>query len=252
VASTAAAIITSDRRPKGLRTNGNYRIDGAPHPYDPAVTEPEHVTTTRALYDAAAETYRAFAGTEVGPATEGAVDRALLAAFVELTGGRGPVADLGCGPGRVAAFLAARGLDVIGVDLSPEMVGMARSAHPGIRFEEGELAALPFPDASLAAAVCWYSVIHTPPDSLDAVCAELRRVVVPGGQVLVAFQAGGGDRIDRQEAHGTLLPLTNYRHDPDDVARRLEAAGLPVRARVVREPELAHEVTPQAFLLARA
>jgi hypothetical protein len=60
------------------------------------VTEPDHVSTTRAAYDASAETYAQSAGTELSAAFEGPVDRALLAAFVELVAGTaGPVADLG-------------------------------------------------------------------------------------------------------------------------------------------------------------
>jgi 2-polyprenyl-3-methyl-5-hydroxy-6-metoxy-1,4-benzoquinol methylase len=72
---------------------------------------------TRAAYDATAEFYARVVGTEVSPDFEGPLDRALLAAFAEVVQTRaGVVADIGCGPGRVAAFLAARGVEVVGVD----------------------------------------------------------------------------------------------------------------------------------------
>ena len=111
----------------------------------------------RAVYDASAEGYGRFAGVEISAATEGPVDRLLLAAFVELMADApaGRVADLGCGPGRVAAFLATHGFEVIGVDVSAAMVEAARNAHPTIEFELGQLAVLPMADASLAGAVCW-------------------------------------------------------------------------------------------------
>ncbi|MDQ3641416.1 MAG: class I SAM-dependent methyltransferase, partial [Actinomycetota bacterium] len=133
--------------------------------------EPDHVSTARAVYDTTAEMYRELVGTEVTPAIEGPVDRALLAAFVECVTGAAAatVADVGCGPGRVAAFLAAHGLDVLGVDVSQAMLDVARDEHPGIRFDEGRLTALPVPDKSLAGAVCWYSIIHTPPAHLHDV-----------------------------------------------------------------------------------
>jgi SAM-dependent methyltransferase len=197
--------------------------------------------------------YAQLVGTELTTAFEGPVDRAFLAAFVEFVGmTAGPVADVGCGPGRVAAFLAAHGLDVVGVDVSQAMLTVARHAHPGIRFEEGQLTALPFREGSLGGAVCWYSIIHTPSEHLDEVCAELERVLNGDGHLLLAFQAGEGECVHRADAYGTGISLTNYRHSPDEVARSLIAAGLQVHARAMREPELDHESTPQAFILARS
>jgi len=216
------------------------------------VREPDHVSTARAVYDATAETYAQMVGTEVSAAFEGPVDRAFLAAFVEFVGVTNlPVADVGCGPGRVAAFLRVRGLNVVGVDVSQAMLAVARNAHPDIPFEEGRLAALPFQDASLGGAVCWYSIIHTPPEHLGEVFADLKRVLSDGGCLLLAFQAGDGGCVQRADAYGTGIALTSYRHCPDKVIRSLLAAELQVHARAVREPELGHESTPQAFVVAR-
>ena len=86
----------------------------------------DHVTTARAVYDASAGRYVELVGTEVSPAIEGPIDRSLLDAFAEI------VADLGCGPGRVAARVWPGGVDVIGIDVSPAMLDAARRAHPDI------------------------------------------------------------------------------------------------------------------------
>lgn len=217
------------------------------------MTEPDYVTTVRALYDATAIEYARLVGTELTAAFEGPIDRGVLAAFVEYCqeGTAGPVADVGCGPGRVTAFLAASGLDVVGVDVSQAMLAIARDAHRAIRFEEGCLTALPMPDRSMAGVVSWYSIIHTPPDHLDEVFAELKRVLAVEGHLLVAFQAGAGECVHRADAYGTGLSLTSYRHSADDVARQLTEAGLRVLARADREPDHPHETTRQAFLLAR-
>ncbi len=218
------------------------------------MAQADHVAAARAVYDASGEDYVKFVGTEISAATEGPIDRALLVAFAELVAAApgALVADVGCGPGRAAAFLAAQGLEVVGVDVSPVMLAAARSAHPEIRFEEGRLDGLPIPEGSLAGVVCWYSIIYTPPGHLDEVFAEVARVLTPGGHVMVAFQAGTGQPERRPDAHGTGLPLTSYRHAVDDVARRLAAAGLEVRSCAHRKAELPHESSPQAFLIARA
>ncbi len=213
----------------------------------------DHVDAPRAVYDASSDRYVEFVSTELSGATEDAVDRAMLTSFVELIAHRKPctVADLGCGPGRVAAYLARQQLDVVGIDVSTALIARAREAHPHIRFEQGRLDDLPFLDRSLAGAVCWYSIIYTPPDLLAQVFEEIARVLVSGGLLLLAFQAGAGDAVVNTNAHGTGLSLKSYRHDADDVARSLQAAGFDLHATVVRSPVLDHETTPQALVVAR-
>lgn len=103
----------------------------------------------------------------------------------------------------------------------------------------------------MAGAVYWYSIIYTPPECLSAVFADLARIVRPGGHALLAFQAGHGETVRTDRAHGTDLTLTSYRHDVRSVRHRLEDAGLTVFATTVREPVLEHESDPQAFVFAR-
>jgi SAM-dependent methyltransferase len=87
--------------------------------------------------------------------------------------GARPVADLGCGPGRVTAHLHALGLNAFGVDLSPQMVAVARRTHPGLRFDEGSMLALDISDGALGDIVAMYSIIHIPQEQLPEVFAEL-------------------------------------------------------------------------------
>jgi ubiquinone/menaquinone biosynthesis C-methylase UbiE len=216
------------------------------------VSGEDHVATARAVYDLTALKYVQFVGTEISPATEGPIDQAVLVAFVELIKGRtvGRVADVGCGPGRVAAFLAEHGLDVIGVDVSQAMLAVSRAAHPHIKFVEGQVDALPIETGALAGAVCWYSIIYTPRDRLAEAYGELMRVLRPGGYLLLAFQAGSGESVHRAQAQVTHLPLTSYRHSVQGVASCLAESGFRIYATVLRAPELKHETTSQGFIVA--
>jgi SAM-dependent methyltransferase len=212
------------------------------------MAEPSHIRATRTAYDTVAVSYAELlaSGLDGKP-----VDRALLRLFAELVrqAGGGPVADLGCGPGRVTAHLHELGLDVFGIDLSPGMVAEARRRHPGLRFSEGSMAALDLPDGRLAGIVSWYSVIHTPPEELPGLFAELARVLVPGGRLLLAFQAGD-ERVRLEHAYGHPISLDAYRLAPDRVEGLLGAAGLAVHARMLREPTPPEKVR-QAYLLAQ-
>jgi ubiquinone/menaquinone biosynthesis C-methylase UbiE len=213
----------------------------------------DHIATARAVYNEAAPRYVQFVGTEISSATEGPIDRALLGSFIELIKRQTVVrvADVGCGPGRVAAFMAERGLDVMGVDVSQAMLAIARSAHPHIKFKEGQLDALPIETGVLAGAVCWYSIIYTPPDRLTEAFSELTRVLIPGGHLLLAFQAEG-EPVHREDAQGTHLPLTSYRHSVQEIAGCLEDIGFQIHTTVLRAPDLENETTSQGFVMARS
>jgi ubiquinone/menaquinone biosynthesis C-methylase UbiE len=153
----------------------------------------------------------------------------------------------------VAAFLADHGLDAVGVDVSQAMLTIARGAHPHVEFEEGRLDALPIGTETLTGLVCWYSVIYTPPARLGRAFAELIRVLMPGGYVLLAFQAGSGEAVDRttEVDDGWRFSFTAYRHSVSEVTRRLVNAGFEMYATAQREPGLEHETSPQAFVFAR-
>lgn len=107
------------------------------------------------------------------------------------------VLDAGCGTGRVAAALAARGHDVVGVDADPTLVEAARADHQGPRFLVADLAELdlaaqgeaePFDAAVLAGNVMVFVAPGTERDVLGRVAAHVR----PDGLVVVGFATDRG------------------------------------------------------------
>ncbi|MEV5580767.1 class I SAM-dependent methyltransferase [Streptomyces parvus] len=215
---------------------------------------PGFLRATRTSYDAMAPDYADFARGE--PAAK-PLERALLSTFAELAaagGGGLPVADVGCGTGRVTGHLhgLGRGLDVFGIDLSPQMVAVARQEHPGLRFEVSSMLALDLPDASLGGLLARYPTIHVPDEELPRAFAEFHRVLTPGGYVQLGFQAGD-EPLRMAEAWGLEVFLVVHRRQPERVAGLL-GAGLEVAFRVWRERETdgpIPERAPQGFVPAR-
>ncbi|HEY2724791.1 MAG TPA: class I SAM-dependent methyltransferase [Pseudonocardiaceae bacterium] len=212
------------------------------------MTEPDFLRDTRASYNAIATAYAEHFKTEIH---DKPMDRAMLAVFAELVQATGntDVVDIGCGPGRVTARLNSLGLNAFGIDLSSEMVALARREHPGLRFEEGSMTALELPDGELGGISAWYSTIHIPRVQLPAVFAGFHRILAAGGYLVLAFQVGDG-LVHYDEGFGHEVSLNFYRRTPDHIADLLGQAGFEMRARVVRERD-AEEKTPQAYLLTR-
>jgi SAM-dependent methyltransferase len=180
-------------------------------------------------------------------------DRAVLGLFCELTLAAGlgtAVGDIGCGTGRAEPYLAGRGLSPRGVDLSPDMIRVARRDHPDFDFAVADLRELPFEDASLAGAVCWYSLMYLTPSDRPAAFSELARVVKPGGYLVTAFKAG--DSQVRRGGRGTGLGIEFdvYWLSPDEMERRVTDAGFATVFWAGRRAG-GEDAQPQGYVLAQ-
>lgn len=165
----------------------------------------------------------------------------------------GPVADVGCGPGHIARYLHERGVQVAGIDLSHEMVARARSLHPGLEFRQGDMQALDFEPASLAAIVAFYSIIHIPRERVAGVLRGFADVLRPGGLLLLCFHLGD-DRIHLDEWWEHEVSLDFFLFQSDEMRGYLADAGFGIEAAWEREP-YAPQVegqTRRGYLLARA
>jgi SAM-dependent methyltransferase len=204
------------------------------------------LSDTRASYDADATGYAAkVAGLlEASPFL-----RASLALFAELVGeaGGGPVADVGCGPGYVTRHLNDLGVDAFGIDLSPEMVAIARRDHPDLRFEVGDMTGLDLPDGSVAGVLAFWSVIHVPDAVVPTVFAQFRRVLRPGGPVLVGFHVGEETIHTSKGYTGRPISVDSHRRRPEVVAGWLREAGFTINGELVMRP---YEDVPGAIVFA--
>jgi SAM-dependent methyltransferase len=143
----------------------------------------------------------------------------------------GPVLDLGCGPGHLSGYLRGLGVDVTGVDLTPEFVQHASATHPAIAFSVGSLQSLHRPDHTWRGILAWYSLIHLPPSELESALADLRRAIVAGGVLVTGcFTADQAGAFDHKV-------LTAYRWPVDEFVRRLSVAGFTELERIERPAE---------------
>ena len=95
------------------------------------------------------------------------------------------VLDLGCAAGSLTHFLSTFGCEVVGVDAEPRAIEAASSLFPRLRFEQADVADLPFPDASFDKAVAADLVEHLDDQTFKRMLAEAARVLVPRGTLSI-------------------------------------------------------------------
>lgn len=212
------------------------------------MAEPSYLTAVRESYDTVAT---AYVERVPPPAAMDPLSRAMLAGFAELvrTAGPEPVADLGCGPGRVTAYLAGLGVPAFGVDVSPKMIELARLAFPDLRFTVGSMTALETADGGLGGILAWYSTHHTPPAHLPEVFTEFHRTLAPGGHLFWGDYVGD-DRLRPAQGYGRPVSYESYLLPLHHVTELMEQAGLVITARLEQEPGGGAN-RPRACLLAR-
>ena len=191
------------------------------------MARPDDVDSVRDSYDRVADNYVHMVDTTgLGDIRTHPWLKAAMDIFADAVGTMGPVLDVGCGPGTVTAYLAERGLDVSGVDLSPRMIELARLRYPRCRFGVCSSTDLDLTDGSLAGILGWWSLFNLPRDVLPAVLATMSRSLMPGGHLIVATHVGDQD-LRRTEAYGGVpVNWTTYQWRPEQLISLIERAGL--------------------------
>lgn len=191
------------------------------------VPRPPDLDVVRDSYERVADHYvDTVATTALGDIRRQPWLRAAMDVFADSVGGLGPVLDVGCGPGTVTAYLAERGVDVAGVDLSPRMIEHARRLHPGCSFRVGSSTDLDLADASLGGVLGWWSLFNLPRDVLPHVLASFARALVPTGQLIIGMHVGDGDLLRTEAYGGVSVRWTTYQWQPDELGELVEQAGL--------------------------
>jgi ubiquinone/menaquinone biosynthesis C-methylase UbiE len=163
-------------------------------------------------------------------------DRKMLDWLGEKVGDKGIICDMGCGPGQIAGYLHGLGGEVCGVDLSTMMVERARELNPDIKFQQGDLLALTeVADNSYGGVAAFYSIVHVPRPQVIQALRELKRVLRPGGVLLLTFHLGQ-EIIHMDEWWGKAVSLDFIFFDREEMKGYLTAAGFELQEVIERDP----------------
>jgi len=218
------------------------------------MTESQHVSAKAAVR-------RQFGGSAEGYLTStihaAGADLALLPAIAGLTGVE-EVLDVATGTGHTAIALAPQARRVVGVDLTPEMVAIAREqarrrGMGNVTFTLADAEALPFPDGAFDVVTCRIAAHHFP--AVDRFCREAARVLRPGGRLVVVDNVSPEEpelarfinEVERlrDPSHHRAYRLSEWQVLVEDAGLRFAVAHR-FASRVDREEWLARAGTPSA------
>lgn len=130
----------------------------------------------------------------------------------------GLAVDVGCGPGQYAEALRVRGLRVVGLDLSAQMLAQAQSAG-GHRLLQADMRRLPLRSGGIDGCFACASLLHVPRPQVPAVFDELRRVMRSGGVLYVGLQEGVGEEWVEWEMGDGRFFVYYQPHEVDQLLR---------------------------------
>ena len=129
--------------------------------------------------------------------------------FVNLLPPHGHVLDAGCGAGEpVAKYLVGRGFQVTGIDVSPQILEIAKQQVLGATFLEGDMTQLTFPDQVFEGVVSLYAIWHISRQNHGLVFKNFYRVLKPNG--VLFFNTG----VHKMDGLNTFLGVKMYWSSP--------------------------------------
>ena len=118
-------------------------------------------------------------------------DKLLLDKFSNMLEPKSLVCDAGCGPsGHIGKYLHKKGHSIIGIDISPSCVDLAKSYNPEIDFKVMDIMNTSFENNFFDGIISFYSIIYTPKRFINKIFSEFNRILKIGGNLLVVVKKG--------------------------------------------------------------
>ncbi len=115
--------------------------------------------------------------------------------FLVLLPKNAKILDVGCGVGVDAGFMASEGFEIIGIDLSKEMLNIARQKFPQINFRQQDIRRLDFPPDSFDGILASCSLIHIPKHDVPVLLEKFHQILKKDGAIYIALQGGKSEEI---------------------------------------------------------
>ncbi len=130
--------------------------------------------------------------------------------FLDIIPSGSKILDIGCGPGSSAKYILKKGYFVEGIDLSENMLNIAKKKAPNVIFKQMDMRKLNYPDNSCDGILCAYSLIHIPSKEVKKTLKGFYRILKPQGKLLLITQKGESDKIVDEPLKEGLQIFINF------------------------------------------
>jgi ubiquinone/menaquinone biosynthesis C-methylase UbiE len=143
----------------------------------------------------AVNTYNKIADKYANQYFDDTVDHPYIDRFLALLAHGARILDIGSGPGQFSKYIIDKGFEVVGIDLSREMVSISKQRVPQGKFQFMDMRRLDFPADSFDGIFCAYALIHIPTEEIPSTLKGFSRILKKGGYLEIAVQQGDPDHI---------------------------------------------------------
>ena len=164
----------------------------------------DHYRQTQNAYD---QIVQAYAQRNHGAVPENLVPLAQM--LVRHIGPSGHVLEVGCGTGRDMAWFEAQGVRVTGIDLSSGMLAYARELVDGPLCQMN-MCQIALPSGHFEGVWSAASLLHLPKRYVPQALQEIKRVLKPGGMLVLSVQEGGGEGWEESYVPGVQRFFARY------------------------------------------
>ena len=162
------------------------------------------------------------------------------------------ILDIGCGSaGHVGRYIHNKGFNVMGIDISPKSIELARKTNPNMNFEVMNMLSLEFADSTIQMILAFYSIIHIPKHELPNLFEEYYRVLEPGGLLILAVHEGSIEQII-DEMLGVKTTLFVSIFTEKELIEKLTQRNFKIEDSITRKPYDFEHQTNRTYIIARA
>ncbi len=163
------------------------------------------------------------------------LDVKLLDLFAERVNPGMPVCEIGCGPGEISTYLKYKGLTMVGIDISDEMIRVAKQLNPHIDYRVGNVFSLDIPDNYFSGMLAPFLFVNYEIEDIRKAFSEIGRVLIPDGLFYLSFHAGD-ERIQVDDFLVPKNPLEFIFLDVNAIENLLKETGFETIEWIVRSP----------------
>lgn len=171
-------------------------------------------------------------------------------AFLSYLAPESTILDLGCGPGRDSKFFVDKGYEVIGIDISPQMIALARNSVPQANFLVSDIESLKLNNESIDAIWASASLLHVSKKAMSGVVENLYRILKPEGIFYVSMKKGSREELQADDRYGGVEKFWNYVSE-DELTQLLVKHGFQILETDIHQKSTSYQTHPWISIICK-